>query len=296
MESSKRKNRVEEIDNLYNSVRDFRSTERTGELMHFIAKFPAIAPYNAMLVYFQKPGSEFVATATQWRAFGRYPKPNANPLVILKQFGPVSFVYDVGDTYGDPLPEGIVDPFGIKGHFSGVEHKKLIDNLPREGIALSYGQYGPNMAGKIQRTQYRVFDITSGIKHYQVRNCFEIVVNGNLSMVAEAAAIFHELGHYFCGHFHLDDRFKHIPQREIKNLNDGIMEFEAETVCWLLCERLGIDNPSEEYLSGYLDKNHEIPEGISIDAILKACGRIESMVYGTYKTPKELIVGQDGQP
>ena len=289
--AQKKKNRIEEIDSLYDSVKAFRTTERTGNLLHFVARFPRIAPYNAMLVYFQKPGSVFVATARQWREFGRYPKTNANPLVILKQFGPVAFVYDVGDTEGEPLPEGILDPFGIKGHFDERKHRKLLDNMTREGIALSYGDYGPNMAGKIRKLDtYRIFAIPSRTKTLQVRNCFEIVVNKNLSMVAESATIFHELGHYFCGHFPMDGNIKHVPQRETSELSDGVKEFEAETVCWLICERLGIDNPSEEYLSGYLEKNHEIPEGISIDAILKACGRIESMVYGTYRTPKELLV------
>lgn len=289
--AKKNQNRIEEIDSLYNSVKAFRTTERTGDLLHFVARFPGIAPYNAMLVYFQKPGSEFVATARQWSEFGRYPKANANPLVILKQFGPVAFVYDVGDTEGEPLPEGILDPFGIKGHFDERKHRRLLDNLSREGIALSYGDYGPNLAGNIRKlATNRLITIQTRTKTVQVRNCFEIVVNKKLSMAAEAATIFHELGHYFCGHFHMDSGIKHIPQRDTKKLSEGLKEFEAETVCWLICERLGIDNPSEEYLSGYLGRNHEIPEGISIDAILKACGRIESMVYGTYKTPKELLV------
>lgn len=47
---------------------------------------------------------------------------------------------------------------------------------------------------------------------------------------------------------------------------------------WLLCERCGFDNPSAEYLSGYLDNNRTIPNDISIDAILKAAGRIEAMM------------------
>jgi hypothetical protein len=40
-----------------------------------------------------------------WTRFGRRPKPHARPLIILRSFGPVDFVYDVLDTEGKALPE-----------------------------------------------------------------------------------------------------------------------------------------------------------------------------------------------
>ena len=117
---------------------------------------------------------------------------------------------------------------------------------------------------------------------------FAIVINKNLDESAKVATIFHELGHYFCGHLPMPENIKHIPKRG--KLNPEVKEFEAETVCWLLCRRFGIKNPSEKYLSGYLKNNEEIPEGISYDAILKSCGKIERMLEGKYTTPKDLIV------
>lgn len=47
-------------------------------------------------------------------------------------------------------------------------------------------------------------------------------------------------------------------------------------MCYLVCSRLGIENPSEEYLSGYLKANAEIPK-ISLDCVMKAAGLIEQM-------------------
>ena len=91
--------------------------------------------------------------------------------------------------------------------------------------------------------------------------------------------IFHELGHYFCGHFSYKYKKKYIPDRGAKIESVFVREFEAETVCWLLCERQGIKNPSAAYLSGYLDNYNEIPQNISLDCILKACGRIERMFH-----------------
>lgn len=59
-----------------------------------------------MLLLMQKPGLSYVASAYDWRErFGRKPKEEARPLLILWPFGPVAFVYDVLDTEGKPLPE-----------------------------------------------------------------------------------------------------------------------------------------------------------------------------------------------
>lgn len=71
------------------------------ELLEFVKKFPHIAPYNAMLVHVQKPGSQYVCSASEWRnGYHRDIKPGARPLVILRPFGPVSFVFELLDTDG----------------------------------------------------------------------------------------------------------------------------------------------------------------------------------------------------
>jgi hypothetical protein len=55
-----------------------------------------------------------------------------------------------------------------------------------------------------------------------------------------------------------------------------IREFEAESVCYLLCTRLGIENPSAEYLAGYA-RSYETTPPISLDAVMKASWLIERM-------------------
>jgi hypothetical protein len=59
-------------------------------------------------------------------------------------------------------------------------------------------------------------------------------------------------------------------------LSDEVHEFEAESVSYLLCGRLGINSPSAEYLSGYV-KNHNETLAISLDCIIKSAGLIEQM-------------------
>ena len=284
--------RIEEIDELYNNVQKFRSTKYTSKLFEFIANFPKIAPYNAMLVFMQKPGSSYVATAKEWKEkYGRSPKSTANPLIILKTFGPIEFVFEANDTEGKPLPQEITNPFRTEGEISRKPYATFFNNVIKEGIVVKKQNYGTGMAGKIQRLQSSSSIILpEGKKEIEVSHCFYIVINESMSETEEAATVFHELGHYFCGHFRMPDKIKHIPRRMVETLTDQVREFEAETVCWLVCKRLGIINPSEKYLKHYLENNNEVPEGISFDAILKACGKIENMLLGKYKTPKELII------
>jgi len=47
-------------------------------------------------------------------------------------------------------------------------------------------------------------------------------------------------------------------------------------VCFLVCQRLGIENPSEKYLSTYV-KDDDPLNRISLDCVIKAAGLIEQM-------------------
>jgi hypothetical protein len=64
------------------------------------------------------------------------------------------------------------------------------------------------------------------------------------------------------------------------------MEFEAESVSYLVCERAGIINPSAEYLSSYIKSKADIPQ-ISLECVMKAAGLIENMGREKMKVRKE---------
>ena len=73
-------------------------------LLAFAVKMRRFGPYNAMLLHRQRPGLSFAASAPQWRAeWKRAVKEDARPLVVLRRFGPVGFVYDIQDT--EALPD-----------------------------------------------------------------------------------------------------------------------------------------------------------------------------------------------
>lgn len=278
-----------ELDRLFEEVGIYRTSKEYENLFLFIRRFPRIAPYNAMLLNIQKPGSTFVATVREWKRYGRYPKPGARPLMILKTFGPVKFVYELQDTDGRKLPDAIVNPFKAEGNISKMQYEALIKAMPYVGVAFYTADYGTEQAGQTEINKcIRIRQC--GKKKYYIP--YSIVINENYDKNTQFATICHELGHVLCGHLmnmmnDEDTSGNYVPERYM--LDDETMEFEAESVCWLVCERMGLHNPSAEYLSMYLKQNKLIPE-ISLEAVLRAAGIIEKMMRGEIRAPHRGLV------
>ena len=282
-----RQNNIPELDKLFQDVREYRSSKNYMELLDFIKRFRNIAPYNAMLIHIQKPGSKYVASAKDWYArFGRRPKPGARPLIILWTFGPVSFVYELEDTEpidGIDFPQELEKPFKPKGEISDLEFDNFVRNLYFNGFKLYYENYGTEYAGAVRVLNHHAIYTD---KHNILRNFrmpFAITLNSNHDRLTQLATIYHELGHVYCGHLRYHN-LDYLPERY--GLPIDVEEFEAESVCWLLCEREGIKNPSAEYLSNYLNSYNEIP-GISIDTVLKAAAKIEQMRNKVLTSPRK---------
>ena len=54
------------------------------------------------------------------------------------------------------------------------------------------------------------------------------------------------------------------------------IEFEAESVSYLVCSRLRLETNAEKYLAWYTGRNETIPD-ISLEMVLKVTGYIESL-------------------
>ncbi|MBS4023652.1 MAG: hypothetical protein KGZ79_14745 [Dethiobacter sp.] len=284
-----KKKSIPELDKLFQEIGTYRKSSELKELFEFVKKFPQIAPYNAMLIHIQKPGSKYIATASEWdRRFNRKINPGARPLVILRPFGPVSFVFELMDTYGkDPFPEKLLNPFKIEGEISDFVFRRLADNLRSDGILYSEPDRGASSAGFIQTGDHsNEMKMVKGNKEMWLQVLYNMVVNRAHPKETRFATILHELGHMYCGHLGTPNP-KWWEDRRWLDLNER--EFEAECVCWLVCERMGIKNPSAEYLSGYLNDNDQIPD-ISIDTVLKAVAIIETMINGKKDPRKEIIL------
>ena len=284
--------RAAELDKLFEEVGTYRTSSEYKELLQFIKKFRRIAPFNAMLLHIQKPGSTYVASASDWKIrFGRRPKPGARPLVVLRPFGPVAFVFELNDTEGTSFPTELSEPFKAVGMVTEERLQSFIKSLYFEGIRVEQQDYGTAEAGYVSVNETLGQHLTREEKII-FRVPFELVINKNLDTTTKLATIFHELGHIYCGHLSqmVFPELKYLPQRDV--LFNNNREFEAESVCWLLCERQGINNPSAGYLSGYLDNNTYIPD-ISLDIVLKAVTTIEHLWEGIKTPRKELIVRRE---
>ena len=246
-----------------------------------------------MLLHIQMPGARFVAPPRRWlRDYHRQIKAGARTLIILQPMGPVMFVFDVSDTVAleaaPPLPKEVENPFEVRTGKINDELTLTIENAKRDGVAVTEREAGSQSAGKIGWAEAgRFLNVLVKQKpepeHLSVLLRFELLLNSRLSPEAKYATLAHELGHLHCGHLGTPNE-KWWPDRQ--GLSHEMREFEAESVCYLVCNRLGIDNPSDEYLSGYFQGHSETPS-ISLDCVMKAAGLIERMGRARLKPRKE---------
>jgi hypothetical protein len=271
------------LDDLFTNARQFRSTKSYYELMQFVARFRFYSPFNAMLIHTQMAGATYVAPAYRWsREYRRIVKPGARPIVILQPMGPIMFVFDVGDTEplagAPPLPRQIDRPFEIRRGSIRLQLDRTIENAKRDGIRVSEHAAGSQRAGSIQHATGNTslsFETKRKPRseHIRVPLRYELLLNSKLSAEARYATLVHELAHLYCGHLGTPNE-KWWPDRRGGGKIE--VEFEAESACYMVCKRLGLDNPSEEYLAGYVKANEKTPQ-ISLDCVMKAAGLIESM-------------------
>ena len=274
------------LDELFAVARKYNSSDAYLAMLQFVGRFRFYSPFNAMLIYAQMPGARFVSTPLRWRrGYHRDIKVTARPIVILQPMGPVLFVFDVSDTEAlpnaPPLPAQAERPFAVHGGKIGMQLPLTIENAKRDGIRASDRADGSQRAGSIQwATGQQYLEVTISkkpiLKTARVPLWFELVLNSKLSAEANFATLVHELAHLYCGHLGTpNDRW--WPDRQ--HLSHAVREFEAESVSYLVCTRLGIDSGSAEYLAGYV-RNFPAPPPISLDRVMKSAWLIEQMGRG----------------
>jgi hypothetical protein len=271
------------LDELFTLARKYNSSDAYLELMRFVGRFRFYSPFNAMLIYTQMPGARFVCTALRWqRDYHREIKIGARPIVILQPMGPILFVFDASDTEplpnARPLPVAVKDPFRVRSGKIGEQLALTIQNATRDGVRVSERADGSQKAGSIQCAragQHLKFTIAKKpmLKLTQIPLWFEVMLNSRLSAESRYRVLIHELAHLYCGHLGAPNE-RWWPDRQ--NLSLAVREFEAESVSYLVCSRLGINTASEDYLAGYVRKSSVTPS-ISLDRVMKSVWLLEQM-------------------
>jgi hypothetical protein len=218
--------------------------------------------FNCILIYAQRPGAIMLADERQWEErYGRHIKPEASPIVILKPFGPVDFIYEYDDTFGEEelYPERLTrsKSLDIKEWWAN----ELISSLMDNGILYAEKNFGGRQGAEL------IIDSFSHTYHFKNKekttDCC-ITVNSMSDEGAKFTSILHELGHLFCGHIpkgKYTPKNIHFPDRKNDHLTINQMESEAELTKNLVCRILGIklSNPYE-YLRGYTEENGKLPD------------------------------------
>ena len=189
--------------------------------------------------------------------------------------GPVLFVFDVSDTAplpnARPLPPQVEDPFQVRNGKIGGQLGLTIENAKRDGVRVSERADGSQRAGSIQWAaagQHLEFTIAKKPlpKSTQVPLWFELLLNSVLSAEARYGTLVHELAHLYCGHLGTPNA-RWWPDRQ--NQSHAVREFEAESVSYLVCTRLGIDTASDEYLAAFNNARQIKDQTKAVELILK---------------------------
>lgn len=243
-----------------------------------------------MLVQMQRPGARYVLSRNEWvRKYGREIKPNARPVIILVPFGPVDFLFDIADTYNphvhsfdddkdeqQTILDKLAEPYRVRGNVPTVCMWNLCDALSFYSIYADTKMVaGAGYAAKIELIDnfHKEIYIHDRGTMYKTYAKYLISINKDADDNIRFASMCHELAHLFCYHLCQPKGWDKLPERSISDIAE---EFEAESVAYLICERLNVINPSKEYLAGYLSEN--IPNEVSIERIFSAFNEIWRML------------------
>ncbi len=251
------------IDQLIAETELYATSGALKELFDFVSRMKNMAAFNAMLLHVQKPAISHAMTAGDWwERFRRRPKEGARPLVVLRNFGPVSFVYDVLDTEGEPLPDAAFS-FPTAGRVPNGFMRACETALTKNGFRLIWLDKGDMSAGFARR-------VTHHTDPRKVQT-FEIGVNRNHDDATQVVTLLHELAHVFLGHCGPD------PARKIKPYRPGdlaLREVEAESVAYVTAKRSGLSPRSDSYLDTYKGALDDL----DVHRVLTCVSRIEGLL------------------
>ena len=267
------------LTKLIDRSRLYHLSKNYYEFFHFVKKLPNFAPFNAFLLHMQKPGLRFAASESDWSLrFGRQIKEGARPLLILWPFGPVAFVYDIEDTFGNSLPKDIEKAFRAEGNLTEGSIRKFGAKLASKAIELRLLEYGDGKAGEISTEEGRGsegLEIRKRSLNKREPALYIMRINSKHDPNVQFVTLTHELAHLYLGHLG-QDKYLGIPERGFVKIAQA--ELEAESVAYLVCERNGVSSESERYLSHFV-KTNEFIDSIDLYLVLRAAGQIESVLH-----------------
>jgi hypothetical protein len=202
--------------------------------------------------------------------------------MILAPMGPIRFVFDIKDTEGYPVAEGLLtSPIAKPKHISKV-YENTIFNCTIQGISVyetSLEQGNMDTATRITpalRKKYKDLQLKKDSNYL-------ITINQRHSLEDKYSSLAYELGHIFCGHLGIDSN---AWWSERRGVNVSGEQIEAESTALLVCRRNGLRSGSEKYLAGQAANFQQLP-AFSLNTVFQAVNYIEDMGRSRWSKPKK---------
>ena len=299
--AGKREEQLREItERLEQGVKDLFTSEKYTEYLKTMSQFHNYSFNNTLLIAMQKPESTLVAGYSSWsKKFHRQVKrgekgikiiapapirekeeiekfdtetnepvlrPDGQPETeevehIIPRFR-VATVFDISQTYGDPLPE--LDTPELMGSVENFE-------IFMEAI------------GIVSPAPMRYAEIEGDAKGYYSNANKEIVIREGMSEKQTMKTAVHEVTHAMC---HDRDVMEELGEKK----NQMTKEVEAESVAFTVCSYFGLDTSdySFPYIAGWSSDMDMKELRSSMDFIRKTAGSfIDGMVENIQKLQKE---------
>lgn len=261
----------EEVQEFFRQLLVLKSSEKMKQYLEFCSRLPNHSTFNNTLVFIQKPSCYYYATKSQWeKRFGRKPKQLTRPLLILRPFGPVGFVYDLEDTDGKPLPKDFIYWWlEEKGGISKKRFENLIKLCEELQIKTSVAS-----TDYLHKEGHRTFGIAYRKLDDDKRGIELHPKYNDPNELQEAFGVLvHEAAHHLLGHvgelkINIEDRSgsrEKIVAKDAREIDRSTKEVEAELTAWLLFSKYGIAKKSAAYLAGWItEQNAELARIVEV--------------------------------
>ena len=271
------------VDELLASVEEFTRPHRLLKLLLGIAHFRDYSPQNALMIALQRPDARYVLTPRKWKSLGRFVKRGACPIVALRPFAPVMYLYDVADT---KVMSGFKD--GFDADLAEVAKRDpdadvpqevlrtLLDNLPLWGIAYDTFPVGPSLSVELRVAGEEDENILLSVDGDMVpcRPAYVLHTREGAPDTVVFTALTQALARIFC--HHLRCGYEHGWENS-RRVSAEVEQFEVQMVSGLVCRRLQVASPAYSFWTDSAFEQREIPP-ISLDTICDAVTEIERML------------------
>ena len=271
------------VDELLAVVDEYKHPSRFLRLLARIAHFRDYSPHNALLIALQRPSARYVLTPRKWQALGRFVKRGACPIIALRPFSPVMYLYDISDT--KVLP-GRADGFEAawmeqsgrdpEANVPPETLRMLLDNLPLWGISHDTFPTGPSLSVELRVAGEGDEDILLPVDGDTVpcRPAYVLHTREGAPVTVVFTAIVQALARIFCHHLRCGYERGWESSRRV---SPEVEQFELQAVSGLVCRRLQVASPSYSFWADCAFERREIPP-ISLDTVCDAVTEIERML------------------